>query len=164
MKDDDVMSAEEFFEEEIDLEPKNPLPVARKRLKKAKKDIFAGIKVKMVMRIYGVSRARALEIIAGRAAEKKALEDAKEKKGKKERNNAGKFLSAEEFFGEIGEPKKAPRKCRSRGKKPETLFAAVKVKMVMRIYGVSRAKALEIIAKRESEAKAAEKENENGEI
>ena len=103
MKDDDVMSAEEFFEEEIDLEPKNPLPVARKRLKKAKKDIFAGIKVKMVMRIYGVSRARALEIIAGRAAEKKALEDAKEKKGKKERNNAGKFLSAEEFFGEIAD-------------------------------------------------------------
>ena len=98
MKDDDVMNDEELFEE-IDLMPKNSLPVARKRLKKAKKDIFAGIKVKMVMRIYGVSRARALEIIAGRAAEKKALEDAKEKKGKKERNNAGKFLSAEEFFG-----------------------------------------------------------------
>lgn len=68
------------------------------------------------------------------------------------------IMSAEEFFGEIGEPKKAPRKCRSRGKKPETLFAAVKVKMVMRIYGVSRARALEIIAKRESEASAAEGE------
>ena len=101
MKDDDVMSAEEFFEEEIDLEPKNPLPVARKRLKKAKKDIFAGIKVKMVMRIYGVSRARALEIIAGRAAEKKALEDAKDEKGKREKNEAGKFLSAEEIFGVV---------------------------------------------------------------
>ena len=68
------------------------------------------------------------------------------------------IMSAEEFFGEIGEPKKAPRKCRSRGKKPEALFAAVKVKMVMRIYGVSRAKALEIIAKRESETSAAEGE------
>ena len=64
----------------------------------------------------------------------------------------------------IVDGKKVPRKRRSRGKKPEALFAAVKVKMVMRIYGVSRAQALEIIAKRESEAKAADKENGNGEI
>ena len=64
------------------------------------------------------------------------------------------IMSAEEFFGEINGGKKTPRKCRSRGKKPEALFAAVKVKMVMRIYGVSRAKALEIIAKREGEKKA----------
>ena len=99
--DDDVMSAEEFFGEEIDLVPKNTRPMVRKRSKKAKKDIFAGIKVKMVMRIYGVSKARALEIIAGRAAEKKALEDAKDKKGKREKNEAGKFLSAEEFFGVV---------------------------------------------------------------
>ena len=98
MKDDDVMSDEELFEE-IDLMPKNPLPVARKRLKKAKKEIFAGIKVKMVMRIYGVSRARALEIIAGRAAEKKALEDAKDKDGKKAKKDEARFMSAEEFFG-----------------------------------------------------------------
>ena len=55
----------------------------------------------MVMRIYGVSKARALEIIAGRAAEKKALEDAKDKKGKREKNEAGKFMSAEEFFGVV---------------------------------------------------------------
>ena len=100
MKDDDVMSAEEFFGE-VSLTPKNTRPVARKRLKKATKDIFAGIKVKMVMRIYGVSRARALEIIAGRAAEKKALEDAKEKKGKKGKNEEGGFMSAEEFFGVV---------------------------------------------------------------
>ena len=99
MKDDDVMSAEEFFEEEIDIKPKNPLPLARKRLKKAKKDIFAEIKVKMMMRIYGVSRKRALEIIAGRAAEKAALAAAKEKKGKKGKDDAGEFMSAEEFFG-----------------------------------------------------------------
>ena len=66
------------------------------------------------------------------------------------------IMSAEEFFGEINGGKKAPRKCHSRGKKPEALFAAVKVKMVMRIYGVSRVQALEIIAKRESEARAAE--------
>ena len=68
------------------------------------------------------------------------------------------IMSAEEFFGEINGGKKSPRKCRSRGKKPEALFAAVKVKMVMRIYGVSRVQALEIIAKRESEARAAEGE------
>jgi hypothetical protein len=46
---------------------------------------------------------------------------------------------------------------RARGKKPEKLFTAVKVKMVMRIYGVSRAKALEIIANRENETRTAEK-------
>ena len=68
------------------------------------------------------------------------------------------IMSAEEFFGEIGELKKAPRKCRSRGKTPETLFAAVKAKMVMRIHGVSRAQALEIIARREAEKKAPEAE------
>lgn len=68
------------------------------------------------------------------------------------------IMSAEEFFGEINGGKKTPRKCRSRGKKPEALFAAVKVKMVMRIYGVSRVQALEIIAKREAETSAAEGE------
>ena len=101
MKDDDVISAEEFFEEEdIDIKPKHSMPMARKRLKKAKKDIFAEIKVKMMMRIYGVSKKRALEIIAGRAAEKKALEDAKDKKGKKGKDGAGEFMSAADFFGE----------------------------------------------------------------
>ena len=100
MIDDDIMSDDEIFEE-IDLVPKDPLPVARKSSKKAKKDIFAGIKVKMVMRIYGVSKTRAREIIAGRAAEKKALEDTKDKKGKREKNEAGKFMSAEEFFGVV---------------------------------------------------------------
>ena len=37
------------------------------------------------------------------------------------------IMSAEEFFGGITEGRKTHRKCRSRGKKPETLFAAVKV-------------------------------------
>ena len=73
------------------------------------------------------------------------------------------IMSAEEFFGGLTGEKKSPRKCRSRGKKPEALFAAVKVKMVMRIYGVSRAKALEIIAKRENEKKAAEPEGNDRE-
>ena len=67
------------------------------------------------------------------------------------------IMSAEEFFGGLAGEKKAPRKCRSRGKKPQARFAAVKVKMVMRIHGVSRARALEIIAERESETRTAEK-------
>ena len=37
-------------------------------------DLFEQVKVKMVMRIYGVSSERAKEIIAGRVAEKAALE------------------------------------------------------------------------------------------
>ena len=44
MTNDDVMSDEEFFDE-VALAPKNTRPMARKRSKKAKKDIFAGIKV-----------------------------------------------------------------------------------------------------------------------
>ena len=66
------------------------------------------------------------------------------------------IMTAEDFFGGFDEPKKAPRKARARGKKPKTLFAAVKVKMVMRIHGVPRAQALEIIARREVEKRAAE--------
>ena len=66
------------------------------------------------------------------------------------------IMTAEDFFGGFDEPKKAPRKARARGKKPKTLFAAVKVKMVMRIYGVSRARALEIIESRAAEKQRAE--------
>jgi len=68
------------------------------------------------------------------------------------------IMTAEEFFGGFDEQKKTLRKGRARGKKPEAIFAAVKVKMVMRIHGVSRAQALEIIARREAEKKAAEDE------
>ena len=100
MTDDDTMY-EEGLLEDIDIKAKRSMPMARKRLKKAKKDIFAEIKVKMMMRIYGVSRKRALEIIAGRAAEKAALAAAKEKKGKKGKDDAGEFMSAADFFGEV---------------------------------------------------------------
>ncbi len=68
------------------------------------------------------------------------------------------IMMDEDLFGGFDEPKKAQRKGRARDKKPEKLFTAVKVKMVMRIHGVSRAQALEIIAQREKEAKAAEGE------
>ena len=69
------------------------------------------------------------------------------------------IMTAEEFFGGINGGKKAPRKCRSRGKKPESLFDAVKVKMVMRIYGISRAQALAIIARRENDKRAGANES-----
>ena len=66
--------------------------------------------------------------------------------------NEVEMMSAEEFlFGDGNEGKNSSSACRRRGKKPEAnLFARIKVKMVMRIYGVSRAKAIEIIAKREA--------------
>ena len=97
MKNETIMTAEEFFgEPETD---KVPVRMGKARGKRSKTDLFAELKVKMVIRIYGVSRTRALEIIDGRAAEKEALEDAKESKGKKGKADAGGFMSAEEFFG-----------------------------------------------------------------
>ena len=71
------------------------------------------------------------------------------KYGRKEKvNNDEEVMSAEEFFGELAYEKKVPvRKGRGRGKKSANdLFAEIKVKMVMRIYGVTKARALEIIA------------------
>ena len=67
--------------------------------------------------------------------------------------NEVEMMSAEEFlFGDGNEGKNSSSACRTRGKKKSeaNLFDRIKVKMVMRIYGVSRAKALEIIAKREA--------------
>ena len=65
--------------------------------------------------------------------------------------NEDEIMSAAEFFGELESGEKSPsRPCRPRGKKPENgLFSEVKVKMAMRVYGVSRSRALEIIAERE---------------
>ena len=52
----------------------------RGRMKKVKGDLFEQLKVKMVMRIYGVSCKRAKTIIAGRMAERAALEAENEAK------------------------------------------------------------------------------------
>ena len=52
--------------------------------KKIAEDFFEQVKVKMVMRIYGVSCEQAKEIIAGRAAEKATHEA--ENRAKPERN------------------------------------------------------------------------------
>ena len=73
------------------------------------------------------------------------------------------FISAEEFFGENDETKNnSPRRSRPRGKPgADDFFTKAKVKMVMRIYGVSRAKALEIIAERNGDQKAVESTNDS---
>ena len=92
--DDDIMSAEEFFGE-ID-DSKSNLPRRRRqRGKSGVGDLFAKMKVKMVMRIYGVSRAKALAIIADRNGDQKATEPANDSSNTDEDNG---FMTAEEFF------------------------------------------------------------------
>ena len=60
-------------------------------------DVFEEFKVKMVMRIYNVSRTRALEMIAGRDAEKKALEAGAA--SERAEDDGGELMSAADFFG-----------------------------------------------------------------
>ena len=96
MKDEEIMSAEEFFGDLT--EDKPPRLTCKRRGRKAKKDTLAEVKIKMVMRIYGVSRARAAEIIAGRAAEKVAFEAAKDE-ARERASSDDHLMSAEEFFG-----------------------------------------------------------------
>ena len=69
------------------------------------------------------------------------------------------MMDAEEFFGETREKVGAvSRRMRHAGRKgpSKNLFAEVKAKMVMRVYGVSRNRALEIISEHESKTRAAE--------
>ncbi|MBR3223449.1 MAG: hypothetical protein IKF72_14615 [Kiritimatiellae bacterium] len=108
MKDDDAMSADDFFADEIfademfgdGTKDKSPRRAGRRRAKESQKDILGDIKARMVMRIYGVPKARALAIIAGRAGEREALGAAKgggDLLGDEE--SKGEFMSAEDFFG-----------------------------------------------------------------
>ena len=99
MKDDDeLFDAEDLFGEVVKYE--RPKYTGRRRAKKAQKDRFAEIKVRMVMRIYNISRARAIKIIAGRAAEKKELEATSSPGAEKHNGNGVMFV--EEFFGDCG--------------------------------------------------------------
>ena len=101
MNDKTIMSAEEFFGE---LEKgKAPTHTGKALGKRSRKDLFDELKIKMVMRIYGVSRARAMEIIAGRADEKQEMERAKERPSAGLRRQASddeELMSAADFFGE----------------------------------------------------------------
>ena len=96
VKDDEIMSAEEFFGG-IDNGEKHSSRTPRLRGKKTAEDLFAKMKVKMIMRIYGVSRARALEIIAGREAAKSAENGKAQEVGQKGDTDE-ELLSAEDFF------------------------------------------------------------------
>ena len=89
---EEIMTAAEFFGE-IDKEANTPSRKSQPRRKRNQDDLFADVKVKMVMRINGVSRAKALEIISARAAEKAAEEEA----GPRDVRT----MSADEFFGEV---------------------------------------------------------------
>ena len=100
--DDEVMSAEEFFGG-LENKKKAPARKGRGRAKKSANDLFAEVKVKMVMRIYGVTKTRALEILADRADEKKPSEASADNVDEVEDDDADDadvpFMSAEEFFG-----------------------------------------------------------------
>ena len=95
MKDDELFGAEDLFGEVVKSD--RPRYTGRRRAKKAQKDLFAEIKVRMVMRIYNVSRTRALEMIAGRDAEKKALEAGAA--SERDEDDGGELMSAADFFG-----------------------------------------------------------------
>ena len=98
MKEVEIKDGEDVFGLRLE---ERPAYTGKRRKRKAKEDTFSEIKIKMVMRIYGVSRARAIEIIAGRAAEKAAVEAAKdEARGRASSDDH--LMSAEEFFGEVG--------------------------------------------------------------
>ena len=97
--DDEVMSAEEFFGG-LENEKKAPIRKGRRRAKKSANDLFVEVMVKMVMRVYGVTKARALEILVDRADEKKPSEASADNTDEIEDDEEDvPFMSAEEFFG-----------------------------------------------------------------
>ena len=89
----EMIDTEDIFDE-MDRCGKVPVQKSKDSRKRSEKDIFAEIKVKMVMRIYGVSRVRALEIIAEREAARKAAEKAESRSADGERMDAGAFFGS----------------------------------------------------------------------
>ena len=97
--DDEIMTAEEFFGEVANNMGVGSTGAPRKRSGRAKKT-FADIKARMVMRIYGVTRAKAEKIISERAAAKTESGAAAKAAGAAEDCGLGdvELMSAEEFF------------------------------------------------------------------
>lgn len=97
--DDEIMTAEEFFGGIESDRGLGSMSFPRRRRGRTKKT-FADIKARMVMRIYGVTRAKAERIISDRAAAKTEVgaaakaADAAEDCGLGD----GELMSAEEFF------------------------------------------------------------------
>ena len=100
MNDDDkIMTAEEFFGGIESDRGLGSMSFPRRRRGRPKKT-FADIKARMVMRIYGVTRAKAERIISDRAAEKVAVLAASKAPGAVDdcASDDVELMSAEEFF------------------------------------------------------------------
>ncbi len=98
--DDEIMTAEEFFGETENNKGAGCASGSRPRKRRAKKT-FADIKARMVMRIYGVTRAKAESIISERGTASAEVDAAVNPNGA-EKNRGGddvEMMSAEEFFG-----------------------------------------------------------------
>ena len=94
-----MMTAEEFFGG-IESKRSNRIGACRTRRKKSAKAIFLEATAKLIMRIYGVSRAKALEIAASREA-KENEDDSGRPQSKPKGRGASRdddLMSAEEFF------------------------------------------------------------------
>ena len=63
-----TMSAEYLFDDEKSIR-KMPTHTRRVWRKKSQQDFFVELKIKMLMRIHGATRTRAIEILAEREAE-----------------------------------------------------------------------------------------------
>ena len=100
MNDDDkIMTAEEFFGG-FESDKGRGSTSAPRRRKACAKNTFEDLKARMVMRIYGVTRAKAERIISDRAAEKVAVLAAAKAPGAVDdcASDDDELMSAEEFF------------------------------------------------------------------
>ena len=100
MNDDDkIMTAEEFFDG-VQSDKGVGRSISPRPQKSRAKNTFADIKARMVMRIYGVTRAKAERIISDRAAEKVAVLAAAKAPGAVDdcASDDDELMSAEEFF------------------------------------------------------------------
>ena len=97
--DEEIMTAKEFFGGIESDRGLGSMSSPRRRRGRTKKT-FADIKVRMVMRIYGVTRAKAEKIISERAAAKTEAGAAAKAAGAAEDCGLGDvdLMSAEEFF------------------------------------------------------------------
>ena len=99
MSEERIMTAEEFFGGIESDKGRGSMSSPRRRRGRAK-NTFADIKARMVMRIYGVTRAKAEKIISERAAAKTKSGAAAKAAGAAEDCGLGdvELMSAEEFF------------------------------------------------------------------
>ena len=65
---EEEMMGADIFDDEKSIR-KMPEHTRRGRRKKSQQDFFSELKIKMLMRIHGATRARAIEILAEREAE-----------------------------------------------------------------------------------------------